>query len=451
MAHCRLTRGVFALAFAAVLVTPAGLRGPNAVAALRGPNAVAGLRGPNAVAALRGPNAAAALRGPNAVAAQAGNDPFLERQWNLDRIGATDAWEEATGKDVLIGIVDTGVESSHPDLAGKVVGSAVCLGGPCRDGGAEDDNGHGTEVAGIVTAVRGNGRGIAGVAPEAKLLVAKSLDATGAGRVDDINAGIRWAVDRGAKVVNLSLGDPDFLLTSMVGTPLRPGIEYAWTRGAVPVLASGNYRVGVVDTGASNYGDLNALVVAATDRRDGLPGYSSAIGNAKWGLAAPGGAGTPGGPENNVITTGRGGSYETVAGTSAAAPHVSGAVAVLLSMGLSPTAAVQRVLATLDRGSDCGPGCQGRLDLGAAAAGGGPPPAAPTAPRPDADGQPGSPMTVEGAPPGEPFLEARRQRAPGSDDDLNPAVVIVAAVLLLGAGGGVAVEWRRRLRAGGGW
>jgi subtilisin family serine protease len=386
--------------------------------------------------------------------AAASDDPFFARQWNLDRVGAPDAWDKATGKDVLIGMVDTGVESSHPDLVGKVVASATCLGGPCRDGIGEDDNSHGTEVAGIAAAATGNGKGIAGVAPDAKLLVAKSLDATGAGRVDDINAGIRWVVDHGAKVVNLSLGDPDFLLTSMVGTPLRPGIEYAWTRGAVPVLASGNYRVGVVDTGASNYGDLNALVVAATDRRDDVPRYSSAIGNAKWGLAAPGGAGAPGGPDNNIITTGLGGSYGAVAGTSAAAPHVSGAVAVLLSMGLSPTAAVRRVLSTLDRGTDCGPGCQGRLDLGAAVAAGDPPAAAvTTAPRPDSDGQPGTATTVEGAAPtSEPLLEARRQRASDSDgEDPNPAVVALAAVLLLGAGGGVAVEWRRRLRAGGGW
>jgi subtilisin family serine protease len=395
---------------------------------------------------------AVVLLGPAVAGGQAGDDPFYERQWNLDTIGAAEAWEKATGEDVLIGLVDTGVESSHPDLAGKVVASATCLGGPCRDGIGEDDNSHGTEVAGIAVAVTGNKKGIAGVAPDAKLLVAKSLDSTGAGRVDDINAGIRWVVDHGAKVVNLSLGDPDFLLTSMVGTPLRPGIEYAWTRGAVPVLASGNYRVGVVDAGASNYGDLNALVVAATDRRDDVPRYSSAIGNAKWGLAAPGGAGVPGGPDNNIITTGMGGSYEAVAGTSAAAPHVSGAVAVLLSMGLSPTAAVQRMLSTLDRGADCGDGCQGRLDLEAAVAAGGPPPP-PTAPRPDSDGQPGTATTVEGTPPpSDPLLEARRQRAPGSDgEDLNPAVVALAAVLVFGAGGGVAVEWRRRLRAGGGW
>ena len=427
----RLARRVLALAFGVVLAGPAS----------------AGLPAPVAVTGVRGPNAATGL-------ADAGDDPFFARQWNLKQVGAPEAWQRATGKDVLIGVVDTGVESSHPDLAGKVVASATCLGGPCHDGTGEDDNSHGTEVAGIAAAVTGNGKGIAGVAPDAKLLVAKSLDSTGAGRVDDINAGIRWVVDHGARVVNLSLGDPDFLLTSMVGTPLRPGIEYAWNRGAVPVLASGNYRMGVVDTGASNYGDLNALVVAATDRRDDVPRYSSAIGNAKWGLAAPGGAGVPGGPDNNIITTGLGGTYEAVAGTSAAAPHVSGAVAVLLSLGLSPTAAVQRVLSTLDRGTDCGSGCQGRLDLEAAVAAGGPPvPRATTAPRPGSDDQPGTATTLEGTPPpSEPLLEARRQRASDADgEDLNPAVVALAAVLLFGAGGGVAVEWRRRLKAGGGW
>jgi subtilisin family serine protease len=371
--------------------------------------------------------------------AGATNDPLFPRQWPLARIGAPDS--RALGTDVLIAVIDTGVDMNHPDLRGKVAGSAVCVDGPCREGGGQDDNGHGTEVAGIAVANTDNSRGIAAVAPGAKLLVAKVLDSNGAGRVDDINAGIRWAVDRGAKVVNLSLGDPDFLLTSLVGTPLRPGIEYAWTRGAVPVLASGNYRVGVVDQGSSNYGDVNALVVGATDRRNSVARYSTSIGNAKWGLVAPGGFGPGAPPDDQVITTTLGGGYGAVAGTSAAAPHVSAAIAALLGLGLSPTGAVERLLGSLDRSVSCGNGCQGLLNVKAAVAAGGPPPGAIT--QPGGGGRPGPGTTLgdggssaqgTGRTPGD-----RTESAAGDDGGGagRTVALVVAVVLLLAAAGGV--------------
>jgi serine protease len=387
-----------------------------------------------------------------AAPAGATNDPLFPRQWNLAKIGAPQAWSKGTGKDVLIGVVDTGVDSSHPELAGKVVAAATCLAGPCQDGGGDDDNGHGTEVAGIAAAATGNGRGVAAVAPDAKLLVAKALDSGGAGRVDDINAGIRWVVDHGAKVVNLSLGDPDFLLTSRVGSPLRPGIEYAWAHGAVPVLASGNYRVGVVDAGSSNYGDLDALVVGATDRFDRVPAYSSAIGNAKWGLAAPGGAGAPGGPDENVIAPSLRGSYRAVAGTSAAAPHVAGAIAVLLGMGFTPAAAVQRVLATLDAKVPCGLGCQGRLDMAAAVAAGAPPVAHATGQSRLAGGA-GTPAAGGPGAASQPLVGARQEAGARerSSTQRSRAVIVLAAAAVVAAASGVgAVSWAR-LRGGGRW
>src|SRR5947209_114824 len=278
---------------------------------------------------------AAALTGAP-MPALASNDTYFDQQWNLAQIHAPDVWGASTGAGIVIGVVDTGVDLSHPDLRGKVDGTANCIGGTCHDGGAEDGHGHGTIVAGIAAAVTGNGRGIAGVAPDARLLVAKAVDDNGAGSVEDINAGIHWVVDHGARVVNLSLGDPNFLLTSLLGTPLSPGIEYAWSKGAVPVLAAGNENVGVLGLGSSNYGVLDAMVVGATDRSGGLAGYSSPIGNAKWGLAAPGGSG--GGPGQDVLSTYPGSRYAWVAGTSMAAPHVSGAVALLLAQGLSASA-----------------------------------------------------------------------------------------------------------------
>ncbi|MGI9022984.1 MAG: S8 family serine peptidase [Acidimicrobiales bacterium] len=384
-----------------------------------------------------------------ATAAGATDDPLYPRQWNLPDIGAPRAWNTATGSGVIIGVVDTGVDLEHPDLKDKVVASANCLDPVrgCVDGGGQDDNGHGTEVSGIAAATTGNNRGLAAVAPDAVLVVAKALDASGAGTVDDINNAIRWVVDRGAKVVNLSLGDEDFQLTSQVGTPLSPGLEYAWSHGAVPVLASGNYRVDDADQGSPNYGDVNAVVVGATSRGNEVALYSTSVGNAKWGMAAPGGEGQGGGVDDNIITTGMGGAYVAVAGTSAAAPHVSGALAVLMSMGLGAEEAVQRLLATADTDGSCGGGCQGRLDLAAAVALGGPAPPPTTPPAPDqagADSQ--SAAAVEPTVSDTGALPA----GPGKDG-LNGAVVAVAVVLVVGmaaATGGVGL---RRLRAGGGW
>ena len=404
------------------------------------------------------------------VLAAPGDDPFLPRQWALEQIGAPAAWAAARGGGITIGVVDTGVDLSHPDLAGKIVGSADCVGRPCVEGGGQDANGHGTLVSGIAAAATGNGRGVAGVAPDANLVVARVLAGNGEGRIEDINAGIRWVVDRGAKVVNLSLGDPQFLVTSLLGTPLRTGIEYAWSRGAVPVLASGNYNTGIAELGSQNYGSLNAIVVGATDRAGAVASYSSAIGNAKWGAVAPGGAGA-GGADNNVISTYLGGEYASTAGTSMAAPHVSGALAVLLSQGLTPAAAVQRLLGTADRIS-CGRGCQGRLNL-AAATGSAPvtppvpvteapaPPttrarAAPTSTaRPPSTSTP-PPATAPPPPtlvidPSE--LAAGRARSAGSGGTgRNPLPVAAAAVLLVGVAGALATTVVRiRLTGAGGW
>ncbi len=291
--------------------------------------------------------------------ASASNDPFFDRQWALEQIGAPRAWTVTRGAGAVIGIVDSGVEASHPDLAGKVALTADCWNRPaCVDGlGNTDADGHGTLIAGVIAAGTDNGKGIAGVAPDARLVVAKVLGPGGAGRAEEINHGIRWAVDRGARVVNISLGDPG-AFTSSGGSPLRDGIEYAWSKGAVPVLAAGNYG----GVSSENYGTLNAMVVGATDRTGALASYSSAIGNAKWGLVAPGGSGAAG-PDNNIISTASGGGYASSAGTSMAAPQVAGAVALLLAQGLSPSAAVSKLLATLDR-VPCGAGCQGRLNVG---------------------------------------------------------------------------------------
>src|SRR5437763_287478 len=126
--------------------------------------------------------------------AQASNDPLFAKQWGLAQIHAPDAWAASTGKGVTIGIVDTGSFPAHEDLAGKVdtANSANCIGGCKAGSSAQDDNGHGTHVSGIAAAYKENGRGGAGVAPDARLVVAKALNSKGGGNTDDVNAGIHW-------------------------------------------------------------------------------------------------------------------------------------------------------------------------------------------------------------------------------------------------------------------
>ena len=323
--------------------------------------------------------AAALLSFVAAPSASASDDARFGEQWSLQRVGAPTAWGSTTGAGVRIGIVDTGIDLGHEDLANKVVAHTSCIGSagdPARcTGSGQDEQGHGTHVAGIAAAAKDNKAGIAGVAPDAELVVAKVLGGKGSGTVEDINAGIRWVVDNGARVVNLSLGDPNFLLTSVQGTALSEGVEYAWSHGAIPVVASGNENpLGLGLLGSSDYGSLNALVVGATGPSDEVAPYSSPLGNAKWALVAPGGVGG-GTPDRDVLSTiwkpGLVNQYAALAGTSMAAPHVTGAAALLLAQGYGQQAVVERLLGTSDGNVDCGlnsPTCAGRLDVARATA-----------------------------------------------------------------------------------
>ena len=306
--------------------------------------------------------------------AGASNDTDFAKQWSLAKIHAPEAWAHSTGQGVRVGIVDTGVDLNHEDLVGRVVENTSCVGAagdPAKcHGSGQDDQGHGTHVAGIIAANKDNGIGIAGVAPDAQLVVAKALNAAGQGTEEDINAGIKWVVDHGAKVVNLSLGDPNFIFTSLLGTSMRDGIEYAWSHGAVPVVAAGNSDLLGLGLGSSNYGDLVAIIVGATGPDDQVTSYSSPIGSAKWGILAPGGAGD-GNKDHDIWSTfwqqGKTNSYAALAGTSMATPHVVGAVALLLAEGLSPQQAVDRLIKTADPHVACDH-CTGRLDLARATA-----------------------------------------------------------------------------------
>lgn len=310
---------------------------------------------------------AAALGGGPAGAAT--GDSFFDqgKQWGMQKIGAETAWQVGTGAGITIAIVDTGVDLSHQDLVGKFVPGTDYIDG---DDNPQDQNGHGTHVAGITAAIKGNG-GAVGVAPDAKIMPVRVLDAdgkcVGTCHIDD---GIIWAADHGAQVINLSLGD---FVQAVLGPSFGSALEYAWSKGAIPVVAAGNNYIL-----ASGYENDPALVVSATDRDDRKSSFSSGVGAAQWGIAAPGGSGGSN-PEDDILSTYFDPSkptqhnlYAYVAGTSMAAPHVAGAAALLRSKGLSPQETVDKLRATAkDLGA---PGRDstfgyGRLDLAKAVEG----------------------------------------------------------------------------------
>ena len=180
------------------------------------------------------------------------NDPFYGKLWGLQQIHAEEAWARSTGAGAVVAVVDTGIDFTQPDLQGQILPGATftgCAGAaPCGNGdfrgpdGVNNGDEHGTHVAGTIAAVRSNGIGVVGVAPGAKILPVKVLEA-GSGSSDDIAAGIRWAADNGADVINMSLGTiPGGQVLSISGLDavMKDAISYARSKGVLTVAAAGN-------------------------------------------------------------------------------------------------------------------------------------------------------------------------------------------------------------------
>lgn len=246
------------------------------------------------------------------------NDPSFVNgdQWALRRVGAAKAWDAAPrrGYGVTVAIIDTGLDATHEEFArpGAVSEQSVDLATGRRGADAvADGSSHGTMLAGIVAAAADNGRGIAGLAPRATLLIVKALDASGSGDDGTIASGIVYAAARGARVINLSLGGPRH---SQV---LHEAIRYALDHDAVVVAASGNQGTAAPMYPAAYDG---VLAVGALTPRDGRAPFSS-YGD-HLSLLAPG---------VGITTTQPGNRYTLATGTSFAAAHVSATAALLIS------------------------------------------------------------------------------------------------------------------------
>lgn len=275
------------------------------------------------------------------------NDPGYGQQYGLRLTQANLAWDlwdpQAT---IYVAVIDTGIEYLHPDLDNRLrlrednsVYGAQFVGGvelPI----ANDDNGHGTHVAGIIAAETNNGTGVAGVAgynpcrPDAaefvQLMPVKVLTAPGVGLTSDVAAGMLWAVDNGAHILSMSLGG------SGGSQALLDAVNYAWNQGRLVVVAAGNDG-----TDAPSYPAFypNAIAVAATDEADTLTSFSQ---YGAWvDIAAPGA---------RIYSTYIGMGYLSLSGTSMACPHVSGAAALIWSH--APQLTNQQVRQILEQNVD---------------------------------------------------------------------------------------------------
>jgi subtilisin family serine protease len=220
------------------------------------------------------------------------------------------------GEGVQVALLDTGIDPDHPDLQENYRGGYDFVN---NDTQPWDDNGHGTEVAGIVAA-RENGFGLVGVAPRAELFAVKVLGSDARGAISDVVKGLEWAIQQGMQVVNMSLGTPED------SQALREAVSAAWEAGLVLVAAAGNESGSVLDPAAYQ----EVIAVSGTNKDDRLA-WSSNFGP-EIDLAAPG---------EEIPTTYPGDRYRLASGTSFAAPHVTGTAALLISSGIRDNRAVR--------------------------------------------------------------------------------------------------------------
>ncbi len=298
------------------------------------------------------------------------NDSLFSEQWSLNKINAIDAWDITQGEDsIIVGVIDTGIDYLHSDLTKNIFinqgedGNDENGNSKRSNGTDDDENGfiddyfgwdftdrslipldsslgdykdwdndpmdengfsHGTSVAGIIAAEFNNQIGIAGVSPNVKILNLRAFDANGFGEEDDVASAILYAIEMGAKVINMSFGDISYSYV------LQDVIKYAYSKNVVLVASSGNSSSDEPHY-PSSY--LEVISVGNSTQQDQVA--SSSNFGSTLDLVAPG---------TEIITTAKNNSYHLFSGTSASTPFVSASAALILSLGNYSNEEVKQIL-----------------------------------------------------------------------------------------------------------
>lgn len=306
------------------------------------------------------------------------NDPSFPRLWGLNNTGQTggkpdadidapEAWNIQKGNNVLIGVIDTGVDYTHPDLAANIWTNPGEIAGDGLDndtngfvddvhgydfvngdGNPMDDQYHGTHVAGTIAGRGNNGAGVTGVSWSAKIMGLKFLGADGSGFISDAINAVNYATQMGAKLTNNSWGGGGF------SQGMFDAITAAKNAGSLFVAAAGNDGTDndVTPFYPSNYNVDNVIAVAATDHNDNLASFSN-FGRTTVDLGAPG---------DNIFSTAPGNTYQSLSGTSMATPHVAGAASLVWAQ--NPTMTYAQVKSRLLSTGDAIASLQGKTVTG---------------------------------------------------------------------------------------